>query len=155
MADTTAHSRIVAWFVARLEAAALLDGVKVFRSRQRALPQDIARALVVRKLDSQPQGTPMLGQGVTWLTIVRVEAMATGGPNAAPDEAPDELMLLAHAALQAALVAEPTLGGLAMAVNPPRLGWDDTDEFERPLGAAIAQYPVIHRTQARSLAPAP
>lgn len=147
--STIAQSAIVAKVIELLAAAPALADVRIQRNRLRALPEGVNRAIVVRKSTSDPSGVPLLGAPTDWTTQVRVECYARGTPGQAADEAGDELLLLAHAVM----AANPDLGGLAMAMDPPRLGWDEAD-LDSPLGVSIAQYPVLHRTVSNTLAAA-
>ena len=88
----------------------------------------------------------MIGHGTDWQTQIRVECYARASSTESAHEPADELLLLAHAAI----VVNPTLDGLAMAVDPPRLGWDEADE-DQAVAVAIAQYTVMHRTASQSL----
>lgn len=144
--STIAQSAIVAKVVELLEAAPSLSGVTVYRNRLRAMPEGMNSCIVVRKTASDPDGAPFLGHPTGWFTQVRVECLARGAAGQAPDEAGDELLRLAHAVM----AANPTLGGLAEGVDPPRLGWDE-DDLDTTIGASIAQYTVRHRTAANTL----
>jgi len=144
--STIAQSAIVAKVAELLSAAPALAGIPVYRNRLRALPETTSRAIVVRKATSDPTSAPMLGHGTDYLTQLRIECLARGSAAQSADEACDELLLLAHAVM----AANPDLGGLALAVDPPRLGWDE-DDFDTTVGAAIAQYQVLHRTATNSL----
>ena len=146
---TIAQGAIVAKLVQLLGAAPALASIPVYRNRLRPLSDTRARAVVVRKSGSDPAGAPLLGQGVDYLTQIRVECYARGSDAQAADEACDELLQLAHAVV----VANPTLDGLCMAIDPPRLGWDE-DDLDSTIGAAIAQYQVLHRADPSTLAAA-
>lgn len=144
---TIAHSTIVNAMVALLRAAPALADGGVHRSRGRAAGEGISAMVVVRKEASQPQQGPILSHPIDWLTSVAVECYARGSASQAPDEAADELLL----AVNDLIVADPTLGGLALDVQEPRLTWD-TDEQDKQLGCSTAIYTVLHRTRARTLA---
>jgi hypothetical protein len=147
--STIAAAAIVAKVVELLTAAPALAGVPVLRNRLRPLQDNVTRAIVVRKANSDPLGVPLLGQGVDYQTQVRVECYARGSASQTAHEAPDALLLAVHAVM----AVNPTLQGLAMGIDPPRIGWDE-DDMDSSLGVAVAQYPVMHRTAPNSLAAA-
>jgi hypothetical protein len=62
--STIAAAAIVAKVVELLTAAPALAGVPVLRNRLRPLQDNVTRAIVVRKANSDPLGAPLLGQGV-------------------------------------------------------------------------------------------
>jgi hypothetical protein len=146
MSAVIAQAAIVAKVVQLLGASATLTGVPIQRNRLRAVADGVSRVIVVRKSNSDAAGVPLLGHGTDWITQVRVECYARGTAAQESHEAADALLLLAHGVM----AANPTLDGLAMGVDPPRIGWDEED-LDAPLGVAIAQYPVLHRTASNSL----
>jgi hypothetical protein len=146
MSAVIAQAAIVAKVVALLSASATLTGVPIQRNRLRAVPDSVSQVIVVRKTNSDAAGVPFLGHGTDWVTQIHVECYARGTSAQESHEAADALLLLAHAVM----AANPTIDGLAMGTDPPRLGWDEED-LDAPLGVAIAQYPVLHRTASNAL----
>lgn len=103
-------------------------------------------------LDSSDPGRPALrGAPVTWRSVVVLEcyARADGRSDGARPSVGRASRAL-HARAYERLMADPSLGGVAIDLNEPSIR-GDRDQADTRLGCCIAAYPVLHRTQAHSL----
>lgn len=127
--------------VAVLTAAAP-SGVGVYRSRVDALQESEAPALMVAP---ETEVVQELGQG---LVEARLQIAVTVLARAilAPDAAADPIIEAAHAAL----MADPTLGGLAFDTAEQSSEWA-MDQTDLEAVALTARYVVWHRRSRASL----
>lgn len=112
------------------------------------LGEDVDEAVSISLASSEPQNpTAILGHPVDWISTLQIEAYARR-------DAATPLSGRASRALQARiyarLMANPTLGGTADDVRAPTLTTDGA-VMDTRMGCCIGSYPVLHRTQARSL----
>lgn len=106
--------------VALLQAAPAVAPV-VGRVRMRPMAQSGTTQVVVRPVDSQVQEASMTsGYPITWDTRLGVECYARAAAGQAPDVAVDSLV----EAVYARLMADPTLGGAVIQLQPQALSYD-------------------------------
>jgi hypothetical protein len=146
---TTAQRQIALAVVDALKLAGVAGG-KVYAWRTRAIGIDSPTGVVVRLTRSTSLLASIQGGRTEWRTLLQVECYgrSVGGQ---PDEECDAVA----AQVFAALAGEPTLGGLAMDVEPMEgdtLGWD-VDELDTGLGCITAKFIVSHQTIGRTLTP--
>ncbi len=142
--------RQIALAVVDLLKLADVAGGKVYSLRTRAISTDNPSGVVVRLVRSTSLLASIQGGRTEWRTLLQVECYgrSTGGQ---PDEECDAVVELVFAALAGA----PSLGSLAMDVEPMEgdtLGWD-TDELDTGLGCITAKFIVSHQTIGRTLTP--
>jgi hypothetical protein len=144
---TTAHSQIAAAIETTLKASGVAEG-RVYRSRVRTITADTPHAVIVRLGRSASLLASVLGGPTGWRTLIQIECYGrmVGGT---PDDASDLIV----EAVFAALGANPTLGNLAMSVEPlggDTLSWD-FDELDVSLACITARFIVSHQTKGRTL----
>lgn len=135
--------------VSAVKAALAADppvSANIFVNRRRSVPEDENTSLVVRLDTADPEQGAILDAPIEWETDIAVECYARGGS----DE--DVLQAVHDLAAQAwqRLLADPTLGGLAVGIEPRRVEWDfeNTGEF---LAAQILNFTVLHSTSSNNL----
>jgi len=105
--------------------AALSSGTpvasQIARVRLRPLAKDQSQAVIVRPLQSDVTETSLIpGYPVSWTSAISVECYARSSVATAPDVAVDSLV----EAVFARLMADPTLGGVILALQPQSMAWD-------------------------------
>jgi hypothetical protein len=94
---------------------------QVARVRLRPVAQATAQAVVVRPLQSNVSDVSDLpGYPVSWTTAVAVECYARSGVATAPDAVVDALL----EAVYARLMADATLGGAVISLQPGSINFD-------------------------------
>jgi hypothetical protein len=142
---TGAFPELVSAVKAALEADPPVSPT-VFVNRRRAVPEDQSTAVVVRLDGGRPQLGAILEAPVDWETGVAVECYARGASDEEALQAVHDLAAIAWTRV----FADPTLGGLAMGIEPAPIEWDfeNTGEF---LAVEILNFSVLHRTAANTL----
>jgi hypothetical protein len=101
---------------------------QIARVRLRPVAQATALAVVVRPIQTQVAEAAMApGYPVSWTTTIAIECYARAGSSTPPDIAVDALL----EAVYARLMADPTLGGAVLALQPQDLSYDfdaDSDQ---------------------------
>lgn len=131
--------------------AALQSGTPVAstiaRVRLRPLAQATTQAVVVRPVASQVVEAALApGYPVSWTTTVAVECYARSGSATAPDVAVDALLQ----AVYDRLMADPSLGGAVLALQPQELSYDFDADGEQTTCATLV-FNVRHRTAGNTL----
>ena len=142
------HDAIVGAIVAALLASPALAAGRVSEEADfDQLPEGVDQAVSVAMLGSDP-ATALLGATapIDWRTTVRVLCFARADTAGAGGRASRAL----HAAVYARLMADQTLGGLAMWVEPPTLS-TDTALIGTRMGVLSADYVIRHRSSNTSL----
>lgn len=141
----TRHDAIVKAIVSACLASPALAGGNVSEETTYSeLPEGITQAIEVSLQDSQPQRVAY-GK-IEWLTIVRVACKARDD-RMGTDGRPSSQI---GAAVCQRLRTEPTLGGLADGIDPPRISPDINFQATR-LGVTNFDFPVRHSTDSRLL----
>jgi hypothetical protein len=136
----TKHDAIVAAIVNTLLASpALAGGLVDDETNFDELPPSVTEAIRVELLDSLPQRTSY-GE-VDWTSTVRVACACRNDKAGAEGKASSRL----GAAAYARLMADRTLGGLAVGIDEPRLSTDLTLLSTR-IGVLNLDFPVRHST---------
>lgn len=142
-----AHDLIVRQVLNSLTAAPALAGGNVWEEELRPLPEGSTQAIVVRFESSRPDRGAILGAPIDWVSTLTVECHArVDNRSATLGRASRRL----HGEVYARLMADPSLGGKVFDLQEPDLATDQA-QLDTDLGCLIAQYPVLHRTQARTL----
>lgn len=141
----TRHDAIVKAIVAAcLTSPALAGGNVSDETTYSELPEGTAQAIEVSLLDSQPLRVAY-GR-VEWQTTVRVACKARDDRMGTNGRASS----LLGADVYERLRTEPTLGGLADGIDPPRISPDINFQATR-LGVLNLDFPVRHSTDSRVL----
>lgn len=117
---------------------ALQSGIPVAplvgRVRLRAMAQTTVQAVVVRPIASQVSEAALApGYPVSWTTTIAVECYARSGAATAPDVAVDALL----EAVYSRLMADPSLGGVVLALQPQDLSYDFDADGEQTTCATL------------------
>ena len=114
----------------------------VARVRLRPVAQASATAVVVRPLNSQVTEAALApGYPVSWTSAIAVECYARSGTATAPDVAVDALL----EATYARLMADPTLGGAVLALQPQEVAYDFDADGDQTTCATLV-FSVRHKT---------
>lgn len=131
--------------------AALTSGTpvasQVARVRLRPLAAAQAQAVVVRPLSSEVSETALIPSlPVSWASAIAVECYARSNVGVAPDDAVDTLL----AAVYARLMADTTLGGAVIAVQPQSINFDFDADGDQTTCATLV-FNVRHRSPGATL----
>jgi hypothetical protein len=114
----------------------------------RALAEEVTEAISVSVPVSDPQNAgAIFGHPVDWVSTLQVEAYARQDSAAAGTGRASRAL---QARVYARLMADPTLGGAAADVRAPTLNTEGA-ALDTRMGCCTGSYPVLHRTQARTL----
>ena len=143
---TTFVSQAVAAIVAALNAGTPV-APQVARVRLRPLAATATTAVVVRPLNSEVSEMALIpGHPVSWATSISVECYARSSAATAPDAAVDSLV----EAVYARLMADTTLGGVVVAVQPQSISWDFDVDGEQTTCATLV-FTTRHRSPGATL----
>lgn len=120
-------------------------GATLHRSPTLALPREQCPALLVF-----PESDSILERAndrVTRDLVIRLVALTRAVPPASPETEADRLLTAAHAAL----MADGTLGGLALGIREQDCEWE-VEDADGDAAALPARYQIRYRTLARDLA---
>lgn len=120
----------------------------VDRVRLRPVAAGISTAIVVRPIGAEVVQHAMSGQALTWAATIAVECYARTrtGAAAAADAAVDPVLTAAYARI----MADPHLGGAALAIVPGTLAYDFDADGEQ-LACVALQLQLTLRSPARDL----
>ena len=134
----TIVNTVVTAAMAALQGAAPVVG----RVRLRPLSSTTLTAVVVRPVSSEVFDAPDLtGYPYAWNTLIAVECYARSGTATAPDVAVDALL----EATYARLMADPTLGGAVLALQPQEVSYDFDADGDQTTCATLV-FSVRHKT---------
>lgn len=124
--------------------AALQSGTPVAstiaRVRLRPLAQAATQAVVVRPIQTQVAEAALYpGLPVSWTSAIAVECYARSGAATAPDIAVDALL----ESVYARLMADPTLGGAVLSLQPQEVSFDFDADGDQTTCATL----VFHARQ--------
>ena len=143
---TSFVSATVAAIVAALNAGTPV-ATQVARVRLRPLAASQAQAVVVRPLNSEVSEMALIpGHPVGWATAIAVECYARSSVALAPDVAVDSLV----ESVYARLMADTTLGGVVVALQPQSIGWDFDADGEQTTCATLV-FTARHRSPGATL----
>ena len=119
-------------------------GATLHRSPTVAISREQCPALVV--FPESESITERANDRVTRELTVRVVALARAVPPAIPETEADRLLTAAHAAL----MADGTLGGLALGIREQECDWE-VEDADAVAAAIPARYRITYRTRAHDL----
>ena len=117
-------------------------GTRIFRSRVVALTRGQTPALIVEPISDTPEQNTSLPT-LDWSLLVRISVIVRGDE---PDEVADPIIESLHAKIMADL----TLGGEAIDVQPAQTTFNFF-EADNPAGVIFCEYDVRYRTQVADL----
>jgi hypothetical protein len=124
--------------------------LQIGRVNLRPAAQTVSQAVVVRPLSSEVVEASMLSSlPMSWTTAIAVEcyARSSGGIGGiAPDQSVDALV----EAVYARLMADPTLGGVVLGLQPQTLHYDFDADGERTACATLV-FNARHRASPGTL----
>ena len=129
---TTLVNTAVTAIIASLSSAVAV-APQISRVHLRPLAQGVGSVVIVRPLRSDPSQRLLSGAPVSWLTAVGVECYARATPAMSPDEAVDPLV----EAVYARLMADPTLGGAVVALQPEGIVYDFDADADKTVCATF------------------
>lgn len=141
---TTAFARVVKAAQQQLQGAAVSP--HIFRNRARVVPKDMPTAVVVRLRTARSEAAAGINSWAVWHTSVELELYARARVGMDVEDALDALL----AAASAALLAEPTLGGVVAGVQLAGVDWDYDVDGEKT-ACATASFFVRHAAGAANL----
>lgn len=145
MSGNSIREQILLAVLAAIRSAADRLGATLHRSLTVALSREQCPALVV--FPESEAITARANSRVTRDLVIRVVALARAVPPAMAETEADRLLTAAHAAL----MSDPNLGGLALALHEQDCEWE-VDEADAVVAAMSARYRITYRTLARDLA---
>ena len=120
---------------------------QIARVRLRPLAQSSTQAVIVRPLQSRVDQVALSpGYPVSWLTAIAVECYARSGSATAPDVAVDALL----EAVYARLMADQTLGGAVLDLQPQSIEYEYDADNEQTTCATLV-FQARHRSPGATL----
>jgi hypothetical protein len=120
---------------------------QVARVRLRPMAQATGTAAIVRPLSTEVVETALYpGQPVSWTTVISVECYARSSAATTPDIAVDSLV----SDVYARLMADTTLGGVVLALQPQSIAWDFDADGENTTCATLL-FNARHRSPGATL----
>lgn len=145
MPGNSIREQILLAVLAAVRPAAEVLGATLHRSPTVAITREQCPALVV--FPEAEAITQRANGRVTRDLTLRIVALARAVPPAMAETEADRLLTAAHAAL----VADPTLGGLALAIHEQDCEWE-VEDADAVAAAMPARYRITYRTLAQDLA---
>ena len=139
---TTKREQILTAIASALATTAGVSG-RVYRSRVTAMQRAESPAIVIEPISDTPTQNTSLPT-LDWRMRVRVTVIVRGD---APDQLADPIIESMHAKM----VADLTLGGYAIDVQPDEVTYNMLDA-DQPAGVIFNDYIVQYRTSVASLA---
>ena len=144
MAGHSIREQILLAVLAAVRPHAQSFGATLHRSPTVAISREQCPALVV--FPESESITERANDRVTRELTVRVVALARAVPPAIPESEADRLLTAAHAAL----MADGTLGGLALGIREQECDWE-VEDADAVAAAIPARYRITYRTRAHDL----
>ena len=144
MAGHSIREQILLAVLAAVRPHAQSLGATLHRSPTVAISREQCPALVV--FPESESITERANDRVTRELTVRVVALARAVPPAIPETEADRLLTAAHAAL----MADGTLGGLALGIREQECDWE-VEDADAVAAAIPARYRITYRTRAHDL----
>jgi hypothetical protein len=145
MPGNSIREQILLAVMAAVRPAADGLGATLHRSPAVAIGREQCPALVV--FPEAEAITTRANDRVTRELVIRLVALARAVPPATAETEADRLLTAAHAAL----MADSTLGGLALAIHEQDCEWE-VEDADAVAAAMPARYRITYRTRARDLA---
>ena len=137
------REQIIQTIVARLTPVASGQGATI--RRQPTVPTDRAQ-LPALLVFPESEAVRRINDRTERELVIRVVALATGSATDGPEPAVDRLMTAAHASL----LADVTLGGLALGMEETDTEWQQ-DDADMDVAALPSRYRITYRTLALDL----
>jgi len=144
MASQSIREQLLLAVLEAVRPAAQSLGATVHRSPTVAISREQCPALVV--FPESESITERANDRVTRELIVRVVALARAVPPAIPETLADRLLTASHAAL----MADRTLGGLALGIREQDCEWE-VEDADAVAAAIPARYSLTYRTLAHDI----
>ena len=132
---TTRREAILASITTKLAAATGVNG-RVYRSRVEPLARGESPAVVVEPRQDQAAQTTI--PRIDWTLTVAIMVIVRGN---VPDQLADPVVSSIHQLI----MADQSLGGLAMAIEPQGLSFEMI-EADQPAGVVTCEYNVVYKT---------
>jgi hypothetical protein len=117
-------------------------GTRIYRSRVEALARAESPAIVVEPISDTAQENTSLPT-LDWSLTVRIAVIVRG-------TAPDQLADATVQSLHSKVMADLTLGGYAMDIQPQNVNWQ-LIEADQPAGVVMCDYVIRYRTSLSDL----
>ena len=137
------REQIIQTVVARLTLVASAQGATI--RRQPTVPTDRAQ-LPTLLVFPDSEAVRRVNDRTERELVIRIVALAVGSATEIPEPMADRLMTAAHAAL----LADVTLGGLALGMEETDTDWQQ-DDADKDVAALPSRYPLTYRTFAHDL----
>ena len=137
------REQIIQTIVARLTPVASGQGATI--RRQPTVPTDRAQLPALLVFPESEAVRRIIVRTEREL-VIRVVALATGSATDGPEPAVDRLMTATHASL----LADVTLGGLALGMEETEIAWQQ-DDADLDVAALPSRYRITYRTLALDL----
>ena len=121
-------------------------GTRIWRSRVQALARQESPAIIVEAVSDTPEQNTSLPT-LDWSLVVRISVVCRG-------EKPDELADPVVQSLHSKIMADLTLGGFAIDVQPQTVSFEMVDA-DQPAGVISCDYLVRYRTRLADLTQGP
>ena len=118
-------------------------GTRIYRSRPEPTSRGESPAIVVEWTNDQPDIRGTTGH-IDWTLRVRIVVISRG-------KNPDNLADGTIESLHSKLLADPTIGGLAIDIRPSTTTFD-VMEADQPAGVIVCEFEIDYRTSYASLA---
>lgn len=141
---TTRRESILSYIITAL-AGTTGVGTRIYRSRVEALARAESPAIVVEPISDTAQENTSLPT-LDWSLTVRIAVIVRG-------TAPDQIADVTIQSLHSKVMADLTLGGYSMDIQPQSVNWQ-LIEADQPAGVVMCDYLVRYRTSLSNLASA-
>ncbi len=139
---TTRRESIISNIVTALSGTSGV-GTRIYRSRVEAMARGESPAIVVEPISDTAQENTSLPT-LDWSLVVRIAVIVRG---IAPDQLADAVIQSLHSKV----MADITLGGYAMDIQPQSVNWE-LIEADQPAGVVMCDYVIRYRTSLSNLA---
>lgn len=119
---------------------------QIDRVRLRPVAQGVPLAVAVRPVQSEVLQFQLSSLPVSWSSTISVECYAKSGAATAPDVAVDALV----ESVYSRLMADPTLGGAVVSLQPKGVSFDFDADGEHTTCASLV-FQVLHRSAGATL----
>jgi hypothetical protein len=123
----------------------LADG-NIFENRDYALAEGVTSQIHVNRVSSQPEMIQITGAPIDWTTEIELRFKARKTDYGSADDVCDQLW----SAACALLLANQTLGGLAMQIDPGDVSFDQ-DSGDTNVAEITQIFKVMHRTAGNTI----
>ena len=116
---------------------------RIYRSRVTATSRDKSPSIVVEPVSDQPNQNSATYEKLDWTLRIRIVVISRGN-------IPDKLADPTIDSLHKKVVADPTLGGLAIDIRPSTTSFEMLDA-DKPAGVIFCEYEIDYRTSTTDL----